>query len=126
MQEQVRDPEWFIRNDVTGRVGLIRQKTRLHRAIVLLQIPPNKHIQQQNNSAPVANQRRWQQSEYHIFDNAAVHETQKEVEAAKEGHFNQSHDPVDVPKYRPQASIGTSMFPTQQQSAEIEQRLIDH
>ena len=58
LKVQVRDPEWFIKNDVTGRISLIKSKKRLHRAIVLLQIP-NKEIQQ-SKATSNANQRRWQ------------------------------------------------------------------
>ena len=39
LREQVRHNDWFLKNDVTGRVRLISQKRRLERAIVLLQIP---------------------------------------------------------------------------------------
>ena len=46
LREQVKHCDWFLRNDITGRVRLIHQKKRLKRAIVLLQIPqgmPGRH-----------------------------------------------------------------------------------
>ena len=39
LSQQVRQPDWFVKNDVTGRVRLIHEKKRMHRAFVVLKIP---------------------------------------------------------------------------------------
>ena len=36
LREKVMQPQWYVKNDVTGRVKIIEEKKKLHRAIVLM------------------------------------------------------------------------------------------
>ena len=63
-------PEWFVKSDVTGRVKLIKDKKKLHRAMVLIQFTDKR-------------QKSAKECSYHVFE--ALRDLRSEVDVADPG-----------------------------------------
>ena len=55
LREKVKVPDWFVKKDMTGRVKLIKDKKKLHRAMVLIQFADKR-------------QKSFKECQYHVFE----------------------------------------------------------
>ena len=84
LREKVKTPEWYAKKDVTGRVKLIQEKKKLHRAIVMVQFSDRGH-------------KSYRECQYHIFD--AIRDTRNEFDVEHtDKTFEVTKTSVDVPK----------------------------